>query len=114
MSLALWEFNWDWGGAVGSSSSTSVVALSPLANSSANRDNNTYEMLPDSYWDARASGLKTDKKAAPPENPATDSANRTIPESGAAPERKALLDSFRGASSLDEMRAISAKLRGNT
>lgn len=114
MSLALWEFNWDWGGAAGSSSSTSVVALSPLASSSANRDNNTYEMLPDSYWDARASGLKTDAKTAPPENPDTDRANRTISESGSSPQRQALLDSFRGASSLDEMRAISAKLRGDT
>lgn len=113
--LALWEFDFTFGS--GASSTAQPVLLSSLVGSSANRDGNTFAMLPDDYWEARAATLKEDKKgdaSIPEDQRETDVANKTIKESGASPERQALLASLKNAGSLEEMKSISEKLRGNT
>lgn len=114
MSLALWAFNWTWGAPTVPYNPGTSLPITDAANARGkNGPNNTYQMLRDDYWEAREATLRRDK---PPAKTPLIPLDQQEPEEPRAPkavgpERQALLDALKSASTPEEMRAISAKLR---
>jgi hypothetical protein len=121
--LALWAYNFNWSGSSSATATASLAVASTYTYTSGkgkNGDNNTYQMLPDEYWDVRESKLLRatdpakvsifDEDELPPVKTATlmPRAQNSAPQ---GESRATTLAALRNASSVEEMRAISAKLR---
>lgn len=106
-SLALWMNFWNWEGNPVSVSATAVaVGVSPYTTGGARgnrRADNTYQMLPDDYWDVRemtlAKGVKPREEEAPAYKPPP------------SPARLAALAELRNAPDLNALKALATKLR---
>lgn len=120
--LALWAFNYSWSGS-SSATATASVSVAPYTYTSGRgKRNNDYQPLDDDYWDVReATLIRTtspakvtvpDEDELPPVRTATlaPRPQNTQP----AITRADVLDALKNASSVDEMRALSEKLRKMT
>jgi len=115
MSLALWAFNWSWNGAPPASASATATAtlLSALAYSGVGspNGNNTYQMLPDDYWEARERTLRKD---SPKPSVVADLSPvmPTVLTPPAMPTESytAILSTLKGAKSVNELLDISDRL----
>lgn len=106
MLLALWSgFSSSWGGSISVSVAPIVAIDSLLSNGGKGRPNNTYEMLPEEYWEAREASIN--RSMPPPEENVTKT---TLPPRR-TDERAGHLASIKAATNIDELRAASAKLR---
>ena len=115
MSLAIWMDFWDWDGSPSSVSATDSIppGFFSFGNTrGAGTETNTYQMLPDDYWDNRQASMKADVPTSDASVPKENEANVTITTKSSEPnaEREALLSSLKNATSLDELKAISSKL----
>lgn len=118
--LALWAYNYNWSGS-SSTTATASVSISPSVPyvSGKGKANNTYQMLDEDYWEAREASLV--KATAPSKSAAQDTELSPVRIATLAPNpspasnnRAETLAAFKNASSVDEMRSISAKLRNMT
>lgn len=112
--LALWMDFWDWDGSPASVSATSDIVLSPYTTGNARgnlRADNTYQMLPDDYWDARESTLRQDPPKPDVTLPPEDKTTAAPPPPKSDTGRESLLAEFRNAPDLDTMKSLAAKLR---
>lgn len=123
--LALWAFNYSWSGS-SSATATASVSVAPYTYTSGRgKRNNDYQPLDDDYWDVRETSLLRDTSPAKVTTPSEDAlspvktATLTPRPQNSAPkrapdERAQTLAAFRNASSIDEMRVLSEKLRKMT
>jgi hypothetical protein len=103
MLLALWAgFAGTWGVTSTSTSAVPIVVPdSSLASGGKGRPNNTYQMLPEDYWEIREASITGNMPKEPD----------TTPIRVSSPQRDELLAAIRNAASLDELRENSARLK---